>query len=122
VANKLIRDIPDEDMACIEAHARAAGKSVEAWCRDVLIASASAPIIRERYALRFYCDSSSAHGLIQRLSSIDDIVSMCERLNDTQAEAYKKAKDFIRRNALGDREEAIGLLEGAFDNVFEVPI
>ncbi len=35
MAQKLIRDIPDETMTALEAKAAAAGQNTEAWIRDL---------------------------------------------------------------------------------------
>lgn len=123
MAQKLIRDIPDDVMAAIEAKAAAAGKKAETWIRDLLIQMAGEPIVRERYAIRFYADETPARGLIRRMCGDDGgIGGGPEDLNPAQTAAYERAKELILHNGPGDREEAIYLLKSYFDNVFEVPV
>jgi len=45
MAQKLIRDIPDEIMAAIEQKARSNGQNAEAYIRDLLVKLAAEPII-----------------------------------------------------------------------------
>ncbi len=123
MAQKLIRDIPDEIMAAIEQKARSNGQNAEAYIRDLLVKLAAEPIITERYAIRFYADDAPAKGSIRRFSDgVNGVGGGCSDLSEDQFGAYKKAQDLVRRNSLGDREEAIFLLKSHFNNVFEVPV
>ncbi len=123
MAQKLIRDIPDEIMAAIEQKARSNGQNAEAYIRDLLVKLAAEPIITERYAIRFYADDAPAKGSIRRFSDgANGVGGGCSDLSEDQFGAYKKAQDLVRRNSLGDREEAIFLLKSHFNNVFEVPV
>jgi plasmid stability protein len=123
MAQKLIRDIPDGTMQAIEEKAAAAGKNTEAWIRDLLIKTGAEPIVKERYAIRFYSDGTPARGLIQRLSDHPgEISGSAHDLQPEQAVAYEEAKALIRRTLPGDREGAFHLLKALFGNVFEVAV
>ena len=119
----LIRDVPEEVMAALSQKASAAGKDRMSFIRDLLIKLAAEPIITERYAIRFYADDGPAKGSIRRFSDgLNGVGGGCSDLSQEQFDAYKKAQDLVRRNSLGDREEAIFLLKSHFNNVFEVPV
>lgn len=64
-----IRDFPDDLVEAVDEMARPAGKSREAWLRDLVITAAAGPIVKERYALHFYDNESIAKGIIKRLGS-----------------------------------------------------
>ena len=120
MAQKLIRDIPDEIMIAIEAKAAAAGQNTEAWIRDLLIQAAAEPIVKERYAFRFTTDTGLAKGMLRRVH--DNI----ERVGVTglTVEGWRvigQVEKLMLRNNPGDREDAMHLLRSNFNSVFEVP-
>lgn len=118
-----IRRFSEDEYAMLKAAAAAADKSLEAWARDVLLRAAAEPLIKERYAIRFYADEGAAKGIIRRLG--DDPRATgggCSDMDAEQFDAYHKAQDLVRRNGPGDREEAIWTLKNHFNNVFEVPV
>lgn len=121
MANKLIRDIPDETMREIEAQAHASGKNAEAWIRNTLIRVASGPIVKERYAIHFSTvDNSGAQGMICRFIDIASLSAVS--LTQEQDACAEQAKRLIQRNGPGDREEAFSVLRTHFRNVFEMPV
>lgn len=120
MAQKLIRDIPDETMDLIERKAAASSKNTEAYIRDLLIRDASEPVIRARYAYRIY--GKEGKGLLRRLS--DDPRSIgggCSNFSQEEFSAYERAQDLMRRNGAGDLQKALGILHEAFEDVVEVP-
>ena len=123
MSDLLIRDVPEEIMVALSQKARAVGKDRLSFVRDLLIKVPAEPIITERYAIRFYADEGPAKGSIRRFSGgVNGVGGGCSDLSEDQFGAYKKAQDLVRRNSLGDREEAIFLLKSHFNNVFEVPV
>ena len=123
MSDLLIRDVPEEIMAALSQKASAAGQDRMPWIRTQLVKLAAEPIITERYAIRFYADDAPAKGSIRRFSDgVNGVGGGCSDLSEDQFGAYKKAQDLVRRNSLGDREEAIFLLKSHFNNVFEVPV
>ncbi len=123
MSDLLIRDVPEEIMAALSQKASAAGQDRMSWIRAQLVKLAAEPIITERYAIRFYADEGPAKGSIRRFSDgVNGVGGGCSDLSEDQFGAYKKAQDLVRRNGLGDREEAIFLLKSHFNNVFEVPV
>jgi hypothetical protein len=118
-----IRDVSDDVYAALKAKASAANMGLETWLRSQLEKLATEPMVRERYALRFYNDEGDASGTIRRLSNdLNGVGGGCSNLSEEAFKAYKKAQDVIRRNEPGDREKAYQLLRDHFDNVFEVPV
>lgn len=121
MAQKLIRNIPDNTMKSIEQMAQAAGQNSEEYIRELLILHASGPIIKRRYAIQFYDDTGLARGLIRRFS--DESVSHgYNGLNNDALHAVEQAIELIRRNGAGDREDALWKLKSHFNHVFEVPL
>lgn len=122
MAQKIIRNIPDDVMAAIEQKAQAAGVSSEEWIRGLLVREASTPIVRERYAYRVYA-KSGARGKITRHSDHPNGTSATyENFNEDEAKVLSRAADLMRRNDPGDREKAVALLQSAFEEVMEVPV
>src|SRR6202035_521967 len=122
MAQKLIRDIPDEIMERIEERAQTAGTNAEAWIRQQLIALVAPPPISEQYAFRVY--GQVGKGAIHRHSNHPNGTgSTFSNLNYDEADAMHRAEDFVRRNGAGDKERAYNLLVTQFvdDNVFEIP-
>jgi hypothetical protein len=123
MAQKLIRDIPDEVMGAIEIKAAEDKMNAEAWIRSQLISLVKQPVVKKCYAIRFYNDSDDTRGIIRRLD--DDIRSTSATYNMVSQQAaniIRKCEDLVRRNAAGDREQVFALLRSCFENVFEVPV
>jgi len=121
MAQKLIRDIPDETMTALEAKAAAAGQNTEAWIRDLLIQAAAEPIVKERYAIRFSNDTGLAGGMLRRFRDVVERVGFYG-LSIEGLQVIEQVEALMRRNNAGDREEAIYLLKCHFNSVFEVPV
>lgn len=122
MAQKLIRNIPDETMQRIEQMAQAAGQNSEEYIREMLVLHASGPIIKKRYAIRFYDDSGFARGLIRRFGDSSPISHGYEGLHAESTQAVERAIALVQRNGAGDREKAMWELQSHFGNVFEVPV
>jgi hypothetical protein len=123
MAQKLIRDIPDQAMEAFDQIARAAGKNAEQLIREMIIEKAQGPIIRERYAIKFYNASNEGKGRITRRSSdLNGTTGTYVNLNENEAKAVEMATDLVRRNGQGDLAEAMWNLKNVFDHVFEEPV
>lgn len=118
----LIRDIPQEIADALSQMAQAAGKDRMAWIKEQLSLLASGPVIRKRYAIKFY-NSGDESGIIRRFGDELNATSAAHGMAGQEVgEAISKAADHVRRNGQGDKEEAMWLLKNVFDNVFEVPV
>jgi len=121
-----IRDVSDAAAQAIRERAAAAGKSTEAYIREWIEMQAQQPIVKERYTLKALGpDAARCHirrDLIERTASGDRygiIGRGANGMSQAQADAYKQAISLVERNAAGDRERAIGLLQAQFEDVFE---
>jgi hypothetical protein len=117
---KLICDIPDDVMAAIEQKALAADTNSEEWIRRLLIRVSTEPVVRERYAYRFY-GPGETRGIISRVSN-NGIGGGCQNCTEAQLRAVNRAEDLMRRNEPGDQLKAYDLLKANFEEVFEVPV
>ncbi len=118
-----IRGISEEEYAALKQHAQAAGKSLETWARDLLLASANKPVVKERYAYRFYTKAGGGHGKITRRDNRPGGTgSVYTGLSREEADAVRRIEDIIRRNDPGDRERAVAMLMERFEDVVEVPV
>lgn len=115
MAQKLIRDIPDEIMSAIEVKAAEDGMSTEAWIRAQLINLAKQPTIRKRYSFKAVSENG-AYVTIKR--ERDYVQRGAKNCSQEQFDAYKRACDYVERNELGDYEAAYKLLLQNFDEVF----
>jgi hypothetical protein len=116
-----VRGLKEGTLSKIDAKASAAGASREAWLRKQIESLADEPIIKERYGYRVY--GKSGKGVLKRLSNHPNgVQSGFSNFSQEEADAYKRAQDYISRNGPGDREEAVFLLKSAFDEVFEIPV
>jgi hypothetical protein len=119
----LLRDIPQELADALSQMAQAAGKDRQAWIKEQLSLLASGPILRERYAIKFYNSGNSGKGRITRRSSdLNGTTGTYANLNEDEAKAVEMATDLVRRNQQGDLAEAMWNLKNVFDNVFEEPV
>lgn len=119
----LLRNLPDDTLKALTEKAQAAGKDRQSYVVEHLIEWASEPVVKTRYALRFYNDKTPGHGTIRRLSDdVNGVGGGAANMDEKSFKAYQKAQDLIRRNQPGDREQAIHLLKECFENVFEIPV
>lgn len=115
MAQKLIRDIPDDVMGAIEEKAGADGMNAEAWIRAQLIRLAAQPTIRKRYIFKAFGENGAQitidrhHDIVQRGA---------KNCSQEQFDAYQKAALLAERNELGDYEATYKLLLANFDEVF----
>lgn len=117
-----LRGFSDDQYAGLKAQANAAGKGLEPWAKETLLATLKAPVIRERYAYRVY-STGGGRGKVTRHSDHPNATSATfSGFNQEEADAMKRAEDLIRRNEAGDRERAVALLQQTFEDVMEVPV
>ncbi|HEX3640086.1 MAG TPA: hypothetical protein VHV10_02225 [Ktedonobacteraceae bacterium] len=112
----LIRDVPDEVVAALSEKARAADMDRQDWLREHLKELASQPVLKKRYVLKAFGPEAS-FATIRRLE--DSAGGGASNLDQEQMSAYNLAQEFVKRNAPGDREEAIAKLKAHFEQVFE---
>lgn len=121
MANLNVTDLSDEVMQALTTKAYAAGFPDRlAYVRSLLNKAAQEPLIAERYAYRLY--GKQGKGVIRRQGNHpNDIGGGAANFSEEEFAAYKQAQDLFRRNAPGDRERAVSLLQAAFDEVIEIP-
>ncbi len=109
-----------EQYASIQAAAQNSGKSMEGWARDLLIAAAQAPVVRERYG---YGAMGPGRAQVRRYSNAPGAtVTTGEGWSQETAEAMRRIKALVQRNEPGDRESAVALLKDHFEIVVEVGV
>ena len=109
-----------EQYASIQAAAQNSGKAMEAWARDLLIAAAQAPVVRERYG---YGAMGAGRAQVKRYSSQPGgTVTTGDGWSQEVADAMKRVKALVIRNEAGDRESAVALLKEHFELVVEVGV
>jgi plasmid stability protein len=114
-----IRDVSSQAAAILKERAAAAGKSTEGFVRDWIESLAETPLVRQRYTLRAY-GSDGARVTIERHSDHPNGVGGgAVNLTQEQLTADRMAREYVRRNQPGDREQAITLLKNVFSEVFE---
>lgn len=113
----LIRDISDEAAAALQAHAAAAGLSREAYVRLWVESLTAQALVKAAYTLRAFGPDAARAYLRREAAGVTGHTAT--NMSLAQAEAYRRAVLLVERNAAGDREQAIGLLQAAFDEVFE---
>jgi hypothetical protein len=119
----LLREVPEEVAKALSQMAQAAGKDRHTWIKDQLSLLASGPILRERYAIKFYNAANEGKGRITRRSNdLGGTTGTFANLNENEARAVEMATDRVRRNQQGDLAEAMWNLKNVFDNVFEEPV
>ena len=111
----------DADLyASIQAAAQNAGKPMEAWAREALLAAARTPVVRERYG---YLGIMPGVVSIKRMfSHPSGTVVTLHDVTQEAKDAVKRAELLVRRNEIGDRESAVALLKEHFELVVEVGI
>ena len=109
-----------EQYASIQAAAQNSGKAMEAWARDLLIAAAHAPVVRERYAYRGI--GPGVVNLKRVSNALGCTVATGQGWDQETADAVKRVELLVRRNEPGDRESAVALLKAHFEIVVEVGV
>lgn len=118
----LLRGLSEEVANALTQKAQATGKDRMTWIIDLLTRVASEPIVRERYAYRFY-GPDDARGIVRRLSDhVNGVGGGYDHCTMKQMQAVSQAQDFMRRNDPGDQLKAYDLLKSNFEQVFEVPV
>jgi plasmid stability protein len=118
-----IRDVPEDVIQALGERAAEVGMSREAWVRLVIGQLAKGPQVRMAYQLHCF-QRDELHETMGRIVRQSDGKVTHSIVNPTvlQLEAFHKALELVKRNAFGDREQAIAYLANAFDgNVFELP-
>lgn len=119
----LIRDVPQEVADALSQMAQASGKDRMTWIKEQLVSLASGPILRERYAIKFYNNGNTGKGrIVRRSNDLNGTTGTYANLNEDEARAVEVATDLVRRNQSGDLAEAQWNLKNVFDNVFEEPV
>lgn len=109
-----------EQYASIQAAAQNSGKAMEAWARDLLLAAAYGPVVRERYAYRAMGPGSA---IVRRASSQPNgTIATGNNWTQEVADAMDRVKLLVIRNEPGDREAAVALLKQHFEIVVEVGV
>lgn len=117
----LVRNVPEDIDTALKTHAKAAGMDRMEFILSQWQRLLEQPIVTERYGYRVY--GKTGQGLIKRYSDHPNGTSATfAEFDQEEANAIKRAEDFIRRNQPGDREKAIALLQEAFGDVFEIPV
>ena len=117
MAQKVIRDIPDDIMSAIEVKASESGKSAEAFIRDLLMQASAQPTIKTRYSFKAF-GPESAYATIERRYADGHVQRGAKNCSQAQFDAYQKAGEYCQRIELGDYEAAYKLLLANFDEVF----
>jgi len=119
----LVRDVPSEVADALTERARAAGMDRQEWLRQHFAQLVQLPIIKVSYTLRFFGPQEEVYGYIKR--SPEGKVGLQLRpvtlLTKEQRLAFRLAGESVRRNAPGDREKALKVLSGAFEEIYEIP-
>jgi hypothetical protein len=116
-----IPNVSAEIYAILKEKAAADGKGLETWLRERLIMLAAQPIVKAHYELKAY-GPGPAFARIHRREGDESVGGSVNNLSQEQMKAVRKATDYVRRNRLGDREEAHNLLARNFETVFETPL
>jgi len=122
MSDLLIRDVSEATLAALSEKAKFDGMDRQTWVRAQLDRIAASPAVKECYAYRVYSMSGS-RGTIKRHSNHPNGTSATfANFSQEEADIIHKAEDLIRRNGPGDREKAVALLQGMFEEVMEVPV
>lgn len=119
----LLKDFSREELDRLTQVAQAAGLDRMNWAKQVLLQASSAPLVRKRYAYRGYAGANGARLVIRRRGDeAEPVDGELVQGDPLQSEADGRARDLIRRNAPGDREQALRLLHEAGFELFEIPV
>jgi hypothetical protein len=123
----LVRGFTADDLRRLDSAASASGMSRNEWVKRTLLRAALAPVVRKNYALKGLGpeDITISIDRYERFGDPNLDVEVraegLERLDDKQTELYEASVRLVERNQAGDREKAIGLLQQAGFEVYEVP-
>ena len=119
----LVRDVLPEVADALTERARAAGMDRQEWLRLQFAQLVQLPMVKTSYTLRFFGPQEEVYGSLRR--SPDGKISFrlqpVQTLSPEQRLAFRQAGEAVRRNDPGDREKALRILGGAFEDVFEIP-
>lgn len=119
----LVRDVPPKVADALTERARAAGMDRQEWLRQYFVQLVQLPLVKVSYTLRFFGPQDEVYGYVKR--SPDGKVGFQLRpvalLTNEQRLALRQAGESVRRNDPGDREKALKILSGAFEEVYEIP-
>jgi hypothetical protein len=118
MADLLIRNMDEGVLSALSDLAKGAGYDNRMdYVRAELVKIASAPLVKERYAIKVY--GEQGEGIIRRYGD-GQPGGGCKNLSQEEFDAYKKANFYVERNQPGDREKALMELGKAFQEVSEV--
>lgn len=118
----LVRGFTETEMDLLDAAASAANVSRNEWAKRELLRAALQPVVRRHYGLLGTADNG-ARIRIERYGDSDlDIEPEYANVTQEQQELCDQAIKLVERNDPGDREKAIGILQRAGFEVFEVPV
>ena len=115
----LIRNVPSGDIIALSEMARAAGMDRQDWLCEKLHALAAAPVIHVRYVLRATSIKPRVAAIVIRRVEADMNYDAGRGMTEEQQTAFETAVNYVKRNAAGDREAALGVLGGSFEHVIE---
>lgn len=118
----LVRNVPEDVVSALNAHAQAAGLDRLTWILQEWGKLASQPIIKERYAYRVYSAGGKKGKITRHSDHLNGTGSVFSQFNQEEADIIHRAEDLMRRNGPGDRERAVALLQGTFEEVVEVSV
>lgn len=113
-----IRNLSDEAIAALDAHAYANKQSRESWVRGLIEGLIGQPIVKLRYQIKAV--SPEATVVLDRGNQPG--TDSTGTLSKQQQAAQQEASVLVMRNLPGDRERAIAVLQGAFEHVFEIGV
>jgi len=119
----LVRDVPSELSDALTDRARAAGMDRQEWLRQHFAQLVQLPIVKVSYTLRFFGPQDEVYGFIKRSSEgkVGLQLRPVTLLTSEQRLAFRQAAESVRRNAPGDREKALKVLSGTFEEIYEIP-
>ena len=113
----VIRDFTQDELDALKK--LAAPRSVQAWGKELLQSTIRAPVVHHRFILKAF-GPGGAYVIIRRVDDqMSDPREGLKSLSEGQKHAYYEALEYVKRNAPGDREEAIASLREQFATVFE---
>lgn len=115
----LIRDVSEAVAASLQAKATAAGQSQAAYLRSLLEREAAGQPVKARYSIKGYAANGARCTITRHGDEPGGVGGGAASMTQAQADAYRLAKELVACNAPGDRERAVALLAGQFEDVFE---
>lgn len=118
----LLRGFSDEDMDRMAQAAQAAGQDRMNWAKGLLVAAASGPLTRKRYAYRGLAENGASFTLRRLDDGPKGVHGGADRCDQAQIDADRQARLLFARNEPGDRERGLGLLRDAGFEIFEIAV